>query len=1135
MATTSRQNTLFGVNDWKTIYKTFSSASFLNYDYETLRKSFIDYIKQMYPETFNDYVESSEFVALLDVMAFMGQSMAFRDDLNTRENFIDTAERRDSVIKLANLVSYTPKRNLAAEGYLKVVSIKSTQNITDINGYSLSNNVVVWNDTSNPDWQEQFNTIINASLVSAQRIGAPGNSSQILGVNTLEYDISIPQTNLPVYPFSSFIDNTEMRFELVSATGVGQPFIYERPPGPTNKFNILYRNDTLGYGSPNTGFFFYFKQGQLQTYNFDLTQKLSNQIVPISIPGVNNSDTWLYQTVNGTMIPWQLIDNIYADAYNQTLTSTRQLFSVASEVKDQVSYLFGDGVISDIPIGNFSAYVRSSYGQTFSIDPVEMQSISVSIPYISRVGRAETLTIGLALELPVNNAQSGETLTNIKQRAPTRFYTQNRMVNGEDYNNFPYSLYSSIIKSKALNRTSVGVSRSLDLLDPSGKYSSTNTFALDGALYFDDALGVTSFDAIDRTNIISFLSSSLAVILTSNRVLQYYLQSYPRYEAYANDNQDPVYWRMQSLDAYTNTGYFYLLSGTDTVAVPVGTYSTQSVKYITKNAMLQFLAPDGSYFDQNNRVVPGIPGPSDTTSIWVTVLNVIGDGYNYGQGALSNGKGPITLSSYVPNGAVLSMIIPAFSNVLPAAVVQECVTRIGLAQHFSLKFDNSLSLAQDRWSIVYPGLSNPTTDVWPTGTMINFHSDSTTDRTYSVTYKTLSYFFGSVADTRFLFETDKLVYDPLSGKTLHDGVTVLSTNTQPSSHYPLIKNVPLGVIDQPIDSDGYVNDFIVEISSIPDDNMSLILDPDFFLTVTGYPYGQTNTRNFVFFEQVTDSINLTKKQLVPTSSVVYQYITKSEIEVVKYEYPVGQIFYAYADSPSPTFYKTVQDNTTQTISYTLVAQTQFSVKPGRQGLSFQYKHNSNNTTRINPATTNIIDLYLVTQSYYTSYNNWLQDSTNTLTEPNKPTINELNVMFDKLQSYKMISDSIILNSVIFKPLFGPKADPALRATVKVIKTPSTNSSDSEIRSATLDAMNSYFDINNWDFGDVFYFSELSAYLHAQIGQMVSSVVLVPDDPSKSFGDLYEINAAPYEIFVNAITANDIVVISSLTPAELQIR
>ena len=47
-------------------------------------------------------------------MAFMGQAGSFRNDLNTRENFIDTAERRDSVNRLAELVSYTPKRNTAA-------------------------------------------------------------------------------------------------------------------------------------------------------------------------------------------------------------------------------------------------------------------------------------------------------------------------------------------------------------------------------------------------------------------------------------------------------------------------------------------------------------------------------------------------------------------------------------------------------------------------------------------------------------------------------------------------------------------------------------------------------------------------------------------------------------------------------------------------------------------------------------------------------------------------------------------------------------------------------------------------------------------------------------------------------------
>ena len=135
----------------------------------------------------------------------------------------------------------------------------------------------------------------------------------------------------------------------------------------------------------------------------------------------------------------------------------------------------------------------------------------------------------------------------------------------------------------------------------------------------------------------------------------------------------------------------------------------------------------------------------------------------------------------------------------------------------------------------------------------------------------------------------------------------------------------------------------------------------------------------------------------------------------------------------------------------------------------------------------------------------------------------------------MLSDSVILNSVVFLPLFGSKAPAQLRATVKVIRASNTNASDSEIRSAVLSAMNSYFSINNWGFGDTFYFSELSAYLHAQLGDLVSSVVLVPNDPTMSFGDLYEIKSAPFEIFVNGATASDVVVIAALTPVQLQIR
>lgn len=1125
MATSSRQSSLFGVNDWKTIYQTFREADFRSYDYETLRKSFIDYLRVYYPETFNDYIESSEFIAILDVIAFMGQGLAFRNDLNTRENFIDTAERRDSVIKLANLVSYTPKRNLAGQGYLKVTSISTTQNITDINGLNLSNTTILWNDPANPYWLEQFNTIINAALINSQKIGRPGNTSDILGITTSEYSIVLPQNSLPIVPFTSTVDGIDMSFELCSVTSIDEDYVYEIPPSPSGRFNILYRNDKLGYGSPNTGYFFYFKQGTLQNFDFVLEQQIANQVVDIDIQGINNTDTWLYQLSlnNNSPLLWKKVDNIYADAYLQTETSNRKIFSVNSRFNDQVSYVFGDGVFSEIPVGTYRAYVRSSNALTYTIDPSEMQGISVTFTYLNRFGRAETLTLGLELTLPVSNAQARESLVEIKQRAPQRYYTQNRMVNGEDYNNFPYTLYSSIIKSKAINRSSIGVSKNLDLLDPTGKYSSTNSFANDGGIYFNSVDGNVLLSIDTTGDIITFLTGDLSSVLASNRAEQYYVQNYPRYNVNSSTGDGSVYWQNSTVDANSNTGYFYNIVNTQNVSIPLGIYSTNNVKYITKGALLKFLAPGGYYFDKNNRLVSGIAGPSDVTFIWITVLNVIGDGYNNGEGSFANGTGPVTLNGFVPTGALLTTIIPSFDNSLSNEIIQECILKMQLQQSFSLLFDNSLTIAQDRWYI-----ENVDTNGW----FVNFVSLG--NNRYSVSYKSLAYYFGSVADTRFTFEQNKLVYDPFTGKILQDYVNVLATNTQPNSNYPLAKEVKTYVVGQTVESDGYINDFEVEISTIDVNNRTVIIDPDFFSTITGYSVGGSNIGIYAFFELIEDPINLSRYQLMESTMVNYQYGTKSQIEVVKYDYPLGQLFYATTENK---FYTSVQDSNVQTPFYVLLEEpaTRYITRFGRQGLQFQYRHNSNNTTRIDPATTNIIDLYVVTQSYYNSYTNYIQDTTNSIPIPDRPTINELSQEYGQVNNFKMISDSLVVNSVLFKPLFGPKAAPALRATIKVIKTSNTNASDSEIRSAVLTAMDNYFSINNWNFGDTFYFSELSAYLHAECGELISSAVLVPNDPNLTFGDLYEIKSAPYEIFVNAATANDVVVIPALTPTQLQTR
>jgi hypothetical protein len=217
----------------------------------------------------------------------------------------------------------------------------------------------------------------------------------------------------------------------------------------------------------------------------------------------------------------------------------------------------------------------------------------------------------------------------------------------------------------------------------------------------------------------------------------------------------------------------------------------------------------------------------------------------------------------------------------------------------------------------------------------------------------------------------------------------------------------------------------------------------------------------------------------------------------------------------------------------LLDNDEFIAKTGRQDLYFQYRHNSPLTSRIDPGSTNIIDLYIVTLAYYTAYQNWIKDSTGTVSEPTPPTIDQLTTEYSGLQDYKMISDNMILNSVEFKPLFGAKATEELRATIKVIKSAQSTASISEIKNLVIANMDAYFSLDKWDFGDTFYFSELAAYIHAQIGDIVSSVVLVPLNQNKYFGDLYEIRSAPNQIFVNAATVNDVEVIQALTSTNIR--
>lgn len=1132
MAKTARQTAIFGVEDWKRLYQTYREADFQSYDFETLRKSFVDYLRLYYPETFNDYIESSEFIAILDVMAFMGQALAFRNDLNARENFLDTAERRDSVVRLASLVSYTPKRNQAAQGYLKVFAVQTTESITDFNGVNLSNVTVNWNDPTNQNWQEQFTYIINAALVDSQKVGRPGSRQDILGIRTDEYTINFVPGFLPVIPYTATIDGISMPFEAVSGTSQGRDYVYEPAPKPNSAFNILFRNDQLGFGSGDTGFFFLFKQGVLQDQDFNLTEAIPNRTVDINIEGVNNEDYWLYQlnSTGSIASEWQYSENIYSAAVEQVAPNKRKIYSITSRVNDQITLTFGDGVFAETPVGTFRNYVRASNGLQYIINPEEMQSVVIAISYISRYGRIETAAFTCGISTPVSNAQARETIQEIKQRAPARYYTQNRMVNGEDYNNFPFTRYNNILKSKAVARSATGTSRYIDLNDITGKYSSTNIFASDGMLYRENLLPSFQFDWFNRNDIVDVLTNRVDPLLSGRSMLQFYYANFLRPSLLVID----LAWNQSTTMVNETTGYFYNTASLAPQAI--GQYASNNAKYIVPGCLIKFVPPVGYYFDANNRLLLGTPTRADEKlEIWATVSAVILDGINSGLGNLTDGAGPVSLNTFVPDGALAAGVIPQFVDYIPLVLKQQILQQIELSRDFGLGYNNLTST----WYLI-SSTNMDTTSMFSLANaqsaaglnldaswLIRF-STPIDPASYTVISRALDYMFASVIETRFYFNGSQKVYDSKTGKTISDFVNVLKTNSLPDSNLPLSGDAVMEIIAQPVESDGFVNDYQVVVSYRDSDGDGVADNPDFFDEIVD-PAVNSNSK-LVFLQLVKDFDDLERYLPVAAGVVNSSYATKDALELVKSEFVNGQVFYAHSEE---IFWRLQIQNVDGIVTRSLIPQVDFVSRTGRQGLYFQYRHNSPLTNVIDPGVTNIIDVYIVNQEYYTAYQNYVKDTTGTVAEPTPPTISELSTAYNELNNYKMISDNMVLNSVTFKPLFGAKAAPELQAAIKVVPAANTTASASEIKSQVITYINDYFTIDKWDFGDSFFFSELAAYLHEKLGSIISSVVIVPYNPLKSFGDLYEIRSAPNEIFVSAATVADIEIITALTQSNIR--
>jgi hypothetical protein len=555
----------------------------------------------------------------------------------------------------------------------------------------------------------------------------------------------------------------------------------------------------------------------------------------------------------------------------------------------------------------------------------------------------------------------------------------------------------------------------------------------------------------------------------------------------------------------------------------IGDSATSNLKFAKPGALVKFTSPDTREFKNGTLVTSGTEDAEDR--VWAKIGAVVLDGANNGVGNLESGLGPVTLTNLIPNGSVVNSIIPNFTTLFSADLEADLLDRIEAYEEFGLRYDST----SETWKVITStNLStssvfnlNNTGDASGTNLDASWWFKFTNDgNTYTVQYRKLEYIFESEGQNKFHFDVEEKIFDYTTGNTVKDVVKILKTNSIVSTGNSVGYPITWQVVDTVNEADGFQDNRKVKVGFFDNDDDGVVDNPELFDIIVE-PTVSESTK-FVFFEKYTSYNNIERfRPYAATNFVVTENETDINLNTATYD--DEQLFYFYAaDEDVIKKYS----STTNTLSTT----TDYQARRGRSSIDFQYKHHAGQETRIDPSVSNIIDVYLLERTYDNLFRIYLQEGG---TAPQVSTSDQLRIAYSgTLNPLKSLSDQLIYHPVKYKLLFGSNAEEELQATFKVVKNPSTNVSDAVIKTRVITAVNEFFALDNWDFGDTFYFTELAAYIHNELAPDLLTAVIVPNQSGQSFGSLFQVDSAADEIFISGATVDDVSIITALGANQL---
>ena len=421
-------------------------VKYLSKDFMEFRNSLMDFAKVYFPNSYNDFNESSPGMMFIEMAAYVGDVLSYYVDAQFKESLLGYAEESNNVVRLAQTFGYRPKMSTPAIADIDVF-IVIPSDLTDVLNPKpnkdyipiITEGMEVTSETSNAIFRTtedvDFRTGADISVYETDGDGNPTRwlfkkkvQAQSGVLKTFTHTFSDPQK------FVTFeLPDTNI-IEITDAIDSDGEKWYETP---------YLAQDTMFVDTANTAN----NDPELAQYSetapYLLRLKKTSRRFITRINNVgkmecrfgsgisDNPDEEIIPTPNnvGSQLPGSPSKIDFAFDPSNFLY-TRAYGSVPTNTDITISYIVGGGIDSNVPQGDLKSISTVNYivadesildGNTLDI---VKQSVAVSNPE------------------PATGGRGMETTEEIRMNAMAHFSTQNRAVTREDYITRVYSLPS---------------------------------------------------------------------------------------------------------------------------------------------------------------------------------------------------------------------------------------------------------------------------------------------------------------------------------------------------------------------------------------------------------------------------------------------------------------------------------------------------------------------------------------------------------------------------------------------------------------------------------------------------------------------------------------------------------------------